>query len=330
MPKKRVFSGVKPSGELTIGNYLGAIKNWVAEQDKFDNIFCIVDLHAITVPQDPQDLLRRAYHILAIYLACGLDPQKCTLFIQSHVPTHAELAWILNCFTYMGELGRMTQYKDKSAKIGKDKAGVGLFDYPVLMAADILLYQTDFVPVGEDQKQHVEFTRTLARRFNNRYGITFKIPEPMIRKESAKIMGLDNPQKKMDKSAESEYNYILILDKPDDIRRKISKAVTDSESGIKFDPKRKGLCNLLTIYRLLSEVVPPQIEKEFSGKGYGEFKKALAELIIEKLTPIQERYNKLISDKSYLDKILADGKIKASKIASETLENVKKKVGFIV
>lgn len=326
---KRVFSGIQPSGIIHIGNYFGAIKNWVDIQNDYECIFCAVDLHAITLPQNPKELLENTYKIISLYLACGINP-KNILFIQSQVSAHAELTWILNTITYMGELSRMTQYKEKSSVEKSESVGVGLFDYPVLMAADILLYQTDLVPVGKDQKQHVEIARTIAKRFNNRFGNTFKIPEPLIKKEGCCIMALDEPEKKMSKSAKSEYNYISLLDKPEIIRKKISKAVTDSQTGIVFDPKRKGLYNLLTIYQLFSEVAPPQIEAKFAGKGYGDFKKALAELIIEKLAPIQEKYHKLIADKSYLNKILADGKTKASKIAEKTLRNVKEKVGFIL
>lgn len=328
---KRALSGIRCSGILHIGNYLGALKQWIDKQNEFDNTYFIADLHTITTPINPKNLHDTAYKTLAIYLACGIDPKKSTIFLQSQMPQHPELAWILNCITHFGELKRMTQFKDKSEKSGVERASVGLFDYPVLMAADILIYQADVVPVGEDQSQHVEFARTLARRFNNRYGQAFRIPELLIKKEAARIMGLDNPEKKMSKTAESEYNYITLIDKPDDIRKKISKAVTDSEKGIVFDPKRKGLFNLLTIYQLLSESrTSTEIETKFAGKGYGDFKKALAELIIEKLAPIQEKYHKLIADKSYLDKILAEGKTKASQIAEKTLKDVKKKVGFIL
>lgn len=327
---KRIFSGVKPSGELTIGNYLGAIQNWVKIYEQYESIFCVVDLHAITVGHNPKELRERTYKILALYLASGLDPKKAIFFAQSHLSEHTELAWILNCHTYMGELKRMTQYKDKIQKEGADKSTVGLFDYPVLMAADILLYQTDIVPVGEDQVQHVEFARDLAKRFNNKYGELFKLPQTLLRDSGARIMALDNPEIKMEKTAESQYNYILMLDKPEDIKKKISRAVTDSEKSIKLDPKRKGLYNLITIYHLFSDIMPEEIVKKYDNKGYKEFKKDLANIIIENLTPIQEKYNKLIKDKDYLDKILAEGAKKAKVIAQKTLSEVKDKIGFVI
>jgi tryptophanyl-tRNA synthetase len=326
---KRIFSGVKPSGELTIGNYLGAIQNWVKIYEQYESIFCIVDLHAITVSHNPKELYERTYKILAIYLASGLDPKKATFFVQSHIPAHTELSWIINCHTYMGELGRMTQFKDKSQKNMADKSSVGLFDYPVLMASDILLYQTDIVPVGEDQVQHVEFTRDIAKRFNNKYGQLFKIPQVLLRENGARIMALDDPHKKMEKTADSQYNYILILDKPEIIQKKISRAVTDSEKTIDFDPKRAGLYNLMIIYSLFSGLTSQEIEKKYIGKGYKEFKKDLANLIIENLVPIQNKYHKFINDKNLLDKILAEGTKKAQTIAQKTLSKVKNKVGFI-
>ncbi len=326
---KRIFSGVKPSGELTLGNYLGAIENWVKIYEQYESIFCIVDLHAITVGHDPKQLHDRTYNILALYIASGLDPKKASFFVQSHIPEHAELTWIINCHAYMGELGRMIQYKDKTQKGGADKSTVGLFDYPALMAADILLYQTDFVPVGEDQIQHVEFTRDIAKRFNNRYGQLFKLPQVLLRDSGARIMALDDPKKKMEKTADSQYNYILMLDKPEDIQRKISRAVTDSEKTINLDPKRAGLYNLMTIYSLFSGLIPQDIEKKYVGKGYKEFKEDLANLIIENLTPIQDKYNKLIKDKDYLDKILAEGAKKARVIARKTLDDVKDKIGLV-
>lgn len=329
MDKKRSLSGIRCSGVIHIGNYLGAIKQWVREQDLQENVYFLADLHTITTPINPNNLRKNVYESLAMYLACGLDPKKSLIFLQSQVPAHPELTWILNAIAYMGELRRMTQFKEKSAKSNTERAGVGLFDYPILMTADILLYRPDFVPVGEDQLQHVELARTLARRFNHRYGETFKIPEVKFNRETMRIMGLDNPEKKMSKSAESEYNYIALTDSPEKIRKKISKAVTDSQKNIVFDPKRKGLFNLLTIYQALSELRTPIIEKRFAGKGYSDFKKDLAELIIKKLAPIQEKYQKLIKDKSYLDRVFAEGAKKASKIANKTLEEVKKKVGLI-
>ncbi|MCL5795343.1 MAG: tryptophan--tRNA ligase [Patescibacteria group bacterium] len=329
MNKKRSLSGIRCSGIIHIGNYLGAIKNWVVNQNKMANIYFLADLHALTTPIEPKKLRENTYQSLALYLACGIDPNKSIIFLQSQVPAHAELTWILNTVAYMGELRRMTQFKDKSAKTNTEKAGVGLFDYPVLMAADILLYQTDLVPIGEDQLQHVELARVLARRFNHRYGEVFKIPEPQISRSTMRIMGLDNPEKKMSKSAESEYNYIALTDSPESIKKKISKAVTDSQQGIIFDPKRAGLYNLLTIYQAFSGLEPKAIEKKFAGKGYGDFKTDLSQLIIAKLAPIQEKYQQIIADKTYLDKIFAEGAARASKIANVTLKEVKNKVGLI-
>ena len=327
--KKIAFSGIQPSGIVHIGNYLGAIKNWVEIQKEFESIFCVVDLHAITVPQEPKKLTENIYKTLAVMLAAGIDPDKSTVFIQSHVPAHTELAWILNSIAHMGELNRMTQFKEKSEKIKLESASVGLFDYPVLMAADILLYNTNIVPVGEDQKQHVELARDLANRFNSHFGDIFIVPEPVIRKEGARIMGLDNPQKKMSKSAESEANYIALTDSPDIITKKISRAVTDSMSTIEFDSKRKGLFNLMIIYELFSGLKPTEIEKKYQGKGYADFKKDLAELIIEKLAPFQKKYDKLIADKKYLMEVAKSGAKKATPIAEKKLKEVKNKIGLI-
>lgn len=327
--KKIAFSGIQPTGIVHIGNYLGAIKNWVEIQEEYDSIFCVVDLHAITVPQDPKKLTENTYKMIAIMLASGIDPNKSTIFIQSHISAHAELTWILNTISHMGELNRMTQYKEKSEKFKSDLASVGLFDYPILMAADILLYNTDIVPVGEDQKQHVELTRDLSNRFNSQFGATFKIPTPVIRKEGARIMGLDNPEKKMSKSAESEYNYIALTDSPEIIKKKISRAVTDSKSTIEFDPKRPGLYNLITIYQLFSELAPQQIEKKYAGKGYAEFKKDLAEVIIDKLAPFQKKYEKLITDKKYLLDVAKSGAKIANSIAEKKVKEVKDKIGLI-
>lgn len=338
---KRALSGIRCSGVIHIGNYLGAVKQWVVEQNEYENIYFLADLHAITTPIEPKDLKENIYKSLAIYLSCGLDPKKSIIFLQSQMPQHPELGWILNCLTYMGELSRMTQYKEKSeiqnlkseinSKLKtQNSPSVGLFDYPVLMAADILLYQADMVPVGEDQKQHVEFTRGLAKRFNNKYGETFKIPEVKIKKEAARIMGLDNPEKKMAKSAESQYNYIALLDDPSLIKKKISRAVTDSQKEIKLDPKRKGLFNLMTIYHLFSGLEASEIEDKYKGKGYKEFKEDLANIIIDALKPIQEKYNKLIKDKPYLDKILKEGADKARPIAQKTLDDVKRRIGFVI
>jgi len=322
---QRIFSGVQPSGNLHIGNYLGAIKNWVKMQNDFESIFCIVDLHAITVPQDPEELRKKTLEIAKIYLACGIDPTKSTIFVQSHVPEHSELCWILNTITKVSEMERMTQFKDKSEN--KEGVGMGLFDYPVLMAADILLYDTNVVPVGEDQVQHVELTRTLAKRFNSKFGETFVVPEPKLVKEGARIMGLDNPEKKMSKSAESEYNYISLTDSADDIRRKIKKAVTDSGSEIVYSQDKPALYNLINIYSLFSEKKPEEIVKMFAGKGYADFKNDLAEVIISGLKPIQEKIQSL-TDEEVLS-ILNKGRNKVASLASQKLAEVKKRIGFI-
>lgn len=326
--KKTIFSGVKPTGIPHLGNYLGAITQWVENQEKYNNIFCVVDLHAITLPQPPKELQKRIYLTAAIYLAAGIDPRKSIIFIQSQVPAHSELAWILITIAKMGELGRMTQFKNKSQSSQKDSIPVGLFTYPALMAADILLYQTNFVPVGEDQKQHVELTRDLAQRFNHQFGRTFVVPEPVIKKMGAKIMALDNPEAKMSKSADNLNGCIFITDSSDAIRKKIMRAVTDSGTTIKFDPARKGLYNLLTIYQMLSNQTANQIEKHFAGKGYGELKKELAELIIQELRPIQTKINYYLKNQRLLDKILAEGAKKANYIATRNLDLVKKKMGL--
>lgn len=327
--KKIALSGIKPSGILHLGNYLGAIAQWVENQDKYNNLFCVVDLHAITVPQDPKQLKENTYLTAATYLASGIDPKKSIIFIQSHVPAHSELSWILTTISKTGELSRMTQFKDKTVA-KKDNVPMGLFTYPILMAADILLYHADVVPVGEDQKQHVELTRDLARRFNHNFGKTFTIPEPLIRKSGSRIMGLDNPENKMDKSTLNPTSYIALIDNPETIRKKIMRAVTDSGKTIQFDPKRKGLYNLLTIYKLLSGKTEKQIEQHFSQKGYGDFKKELADLLIEKLSPIQKKIKYYMNNKKLLDKILTDGAKQANKIAAKTLVEVKKKVGLVI
>jgi len=341
MSKQRIFSGIQPSGNLHLGNYLGAIKNWVKLQNDFDSIFCVVDLHAITVPQDPEKIRKKIIEVAKIYLACGIDPKKSAIFIQSHVPEHAELCWILNTLVKISELERMTQFKDKSAK-NKEGVGMGLFDYPVLMAADILLYDTQVVPVGEDQLQHIEITRTLANRFNKKFGETFVIPEPFITREGMRIMSLDDPAKKMSKSAESEYNYIALTDSEEAVRRKIKKAVTDSGTEIKYtdDPPRvdeasprveagkPALKNLINIYSLLSDKKPQEIEELYAGKGYAEFKEGLAEVVVDFLRPFQEKYNAL-TDEEVL-KILQAGAEKVRPLARKKLEEVKKKVGFIL
>ena len=326
---KKIFSGVQPSGNIHLGNYLGALSQWVKIQNEAECIFCIVDLHAITVEQDPKKLQEKILELAALYLACGIDPEKSTIFVQSDRPEHSELAWIINCHTYMGELNRMTQFKEKAE--GKDKYSVGLFDYPALMAADILLYQTDQVPVGEDQKQHLEITRDIAQRMNNRYGEIFTIPEPVIQKETARIMALDNPTKKMSKSAESANSYIALTDDDETIRAKIRRAVTDSGSEIKADPPAGGkpaMTNLLNIFSAVTGKSVSDLEQQFAGKNYGEFKEALAEAIIAELAPVRERFEKIIADKDGLKKILKDGSAKVAPIAQKTLAQVKEKVGL--
>lgn len=325
--KKRVFSGIQPSGDLHLGNYLGALKRWVDEQGEKENIFCIVDLHAITVPQDPKELKRKIRELAAIYFAAGIDPEKSTVFVQSDISTHAELGWILNCFTPVGWMNKMTQFKDKAGD-QRESVSVGLYDYPVLMAADILLYQTDEVPVGEDQKQHVEITRNIAQRFNSIYGETFKLPEPKISQIAARVMNLDDPTKKMSKSNLSANSRINLLDEPDLIRSKMMKATTDSDNKISFDPSRPGVFNLLEIYENLTGKSRDEIEKHFSGKGYGDFKKEVAEVVIAALKPIQEKYHKLMENPETIEKMLQEGADRIRPIAQQTLKEVKEKVGL--
>ncbi|MEO8607671.1 MAG: tryptophan--tRNA ligase [Chloroflexota bacterium] len=330
-PKRRVLSGIQPSGKLTIGNYLGALRQWVAEQDTFDCYFCVVDLHAITLPQDPKQLLSKTREVAALYLASGLDPDKVTIFVQSHVPAHAELAWILTCLSPLGWLNRMTQFKDKAAKQSQDSIGAGLLNYPILMAADILLYQAHAVPVGDDQRQHLEFTRDLAQRFNSLYGEAFTIPEAMIPREGARIMGLDNPTTKMSKSEASEHHAVYLLDNPAKVKKTVMRATTDSHSEIKFsdESERAGIQNLLTIYQTLTNTNRDEIESEFEGRGYGDLKKAVVIQINDLLSPLQARYNQIIDEPDYLDEILAQGADKASEIAEATLDNVKTKIGLL-
>ena len=323
--RKRIFSGAQPTGELHIGNYLGALRNWVALQDEYESFYCIVNLHAITLPQDPKTLRQKTRDLARIYLAAGVDPDNSTVFIQSDVPEHAELTWILSCISRMGELERMTQFKDKG-KGNRERAGVGLFTYPVLMAADILLYQTDLVPVGQDQKQHLELTRDLAERFNRDFGETFKVPEPFIPPVGANIKSLQDPQKKMSKSDENLNGSIFLLDDPDTITKKIKRAVTDSGTDIRFDEERPAIKNLLTIYSLLTGKSNEQCEQHFEGKGYGHFKTELAETVVEFLRPFQERVNQY--DDASLDAILKPGAEKARAIASETLADVYRKMGI--
>ncbi len=326
--KKRVFSGIQPTGDTHIGNYLGAIKQWVKRQDDFDNIFCIVDLHAITVlPQDPKVLKAKIRELSGLYFAAGIDPKRSIVFVQSHISAHSELAWILNCFLPIGWMQRMTQYKEKSQK-QKEQVSVGLFDYPALMAADILLYDTDGVPVGDDQKQHVELTRDVAQRFNSIYGETFKIPEPLIPEVGARIMGLDDPTSKMNKSETAANHAISLLDKPDVIRGKISRATTDSQREIRFDEERPGIYNLLVIYQLFSGMSRKDIEAHFSDKGYAVLKEELGEVVVEGLRPLQTRYQELTADPGYIDSLLTEGANRARPLAEKVLASVKERVGL--
>ncbi len=326
--KKRMLSGIKPSGDLTLGSYLGAIKNWKERADEFECYYFMADLHAITVRQNPADLRRRTMEQLAQYIACGLDPKKNTLFIQSHVHQHAELGWVLNCYAMFGELSRMTQFKDKSAK-NADNINGGLFTYPSLMAADILLYQPDYVPVGEDQKQHVELTHTIARRFNSVYGDVFKLPEPYIPKVGARVMSLTNPTAKMSKSENEDTGRILLMDSPEQIMRQFKRAVTDSETCVRFDKENKpGVSNLMTIYAACTGKTYEEIEREFDGQGYGAFKPAVGEAVVETLRPIQEEARRLLADKAYLQDVCRKGAERADYAAEKTLRKVYKKVGF--
>jgi tryptophanyl-tRNA synthetase len=325
--RKRVFSGIQPTSNIHIGNYLGAIQNYVRLQDKYDCVYCIVDLHAITIPQDPVVLKARIREVAGLLLAAGIDPERAILFVQSHVSAHSELAWILNCFIPMGWMQRMTQFKEKSAR-HKEQVSVGLFDYPALMAADILLYDTDVVPVGEDQKQHVELARDTAQRFNSIYGETLVLPEPFIPDVGARIMGLDDPTRKMSKSEAASGHAINLLDTPDDIRNKIMRATTDSQREIRFDEGRPGIFNLLTIYQLFTGGKQKEIEAQFEGKGYSDFKKALAEVVVEGLRPLQTRYNELTADPTRIDSILSDSADRARPIAEMVLSKVREKVGL--
>ena len=327
--KKTLLSGIQPSGDLHLGNYLGAVRNWAKMSDEFNCYYFMADLHTLTVRQDPKELRRRSTAQLAQYIACGLDPQKNTLFLQSHVHEHAELGWILNCYTMFGELSRMTQFKDKCAK-NADNINGGLFTYPSLMAADILLYQADYVPVGEDQKQHCELTRDIAIRFNNLYGETFKIPEPYIPKVGARIMSLGTPTSKMSKS--DPQGCVFLMDKPEDIARKFKRAITDSDTErcVRYDPENKpGVSNLMNIYSAVTGKSFDEIEREFDGKGYGAFKPSVGDAVIETLRPIREEAERMIADKAYLQQIYTEGAQKASCIARRTLRKVYKKVGLV-
>ena len=325
--KKIIFSGIQPSGALTLGNYLGAVKNWINLQKEYFCYYCVVDLHALTVRQNPADLKKRTLDVLALLLAAGIDPEKSVVYMQSQVSAHAQLAWILDCYTYMGELSRMTQFKEKSKKTDGN-INSGLFTYPVLMAADILLYQTDLVPVGADQKQHLELTRDIALRFNNIYGDVFKIPEGYIPKSGARIMSLQEPDKKMSKSDENENSYIALLDDSAAIKRKIKRAVTDSDGQIRFSPDKPGVSNLLTIYSSITQKSIKECENEFKGKGYGILKEAVAETVDAELSPLRERYAEIRKDKVYLNDVMSAGRERAEKEAFKTLMKVHKKVGL--
>lgn len=325
--KKTLFSGMQATGNLTLGNYLGALKNWVTISDEYQTFFSVVDMHSITVRQDPAELRRRARNLLTLYIAAGLDPEKNCIYYQSHVSGHAELSWILNCFTYMGELNRMTQFKDKAAKHA-DNINAGLFTYPVLMAADILLYQADVVPVGIDQMQHLELTRDIAQRFNGVYGDVFTIPEPYVGKVGAKIMSLQDPAKKMSKSDENPNASIYLMDDPDTIMRKCKRAVTDSEAQILYREEQPGVKNLIDIYSACTGKTPDETVKEFDGKGYGDFKMAVGEAVVSVLKPLQDEYARLEKDKAFIDGIIKNNAEKANYFATKTLRKVQRKVGF--
>ena len=324
--KKIILSGIQATGNLTLGNYLGALNNWVEMQDKYDCYYMIADLHTLTVRRDPEELRKNTLSLIALYIAAGLDPEKNTIFVQSHVPAHSGLSWILNCYTYIGELNRMTQFKDKAAKHA-DNINSGLFNYPVLMAADIL----DLVPVGDDQRQHLEITRDIAERFNKLYGETFKIPEAYVGKAGARIMGLQDPTSKMSKSAENELDKILLTDSPEDIMKKFKKAVTDSENKVRYDKETKpGVSNLMTIYGVIKNKSMEEIEKEFDGVGYGDFKKAVGEAVVERLEPLQARYNELINEPEKLRAIYEKGDKRAQEKTADLLKEVYRKVGLVV
>ena len=327
--KKKVLSCIQPSGMLTLGNYLGALKNWLFMQEEFDCTYAVADLHAITVRQDPQKFKGQIYSTYALLLALGLDPQRSTIFIQSHLPEHTALTWLLSSCTQFGELSRMTQFKAKSA-VHTDNINVGLFAYPVLMAADILLYQPDFVPVGADQKQHLEMARDIAMRFNRLYGDVFKVPEPYIPTVGARVMSLQDPTKKMSKSDENVNSFVAILDDRDTIIRKFKRAVTDSEAQVRFSEDKPGVSNLITIYSAITGKKTPDIEREFEGKGYGEFKLAVGETVADELAPIKEKYEEIITDKAELERIFRDGDMRAEKTARKTYFKAMKKMGFVI
>ncbi len=325
--RKSLFSGMQATGTLTLGNYLGALKNWVELEKEYECFYCVVDMHSITIRQDPAELRRRARALLTLYIAAGLDPEKNCIYYQSHVSAHAELSWILNCFTYMGELNRMTQFKDKAAK-HSDNINAGLYTYPVLMAADILLFQSDVVPVGSDQKQHLEITRDIAERFNGIYGDVFTIPEPYIGKQGARIMSLQDPDKKMSKSDENPNASIYLMDDPDTIIRKFKRAVTDSDNEIRYSDNKPGIKNLIDIYGVATGKTVAEVEKEFASSGYGDFKLAVGESVVSLLKPIQDKFEALQKDKGYIDGIIKANAEKANYYATKTLRKVQKKVGF--
>lgn len=330
MDKKIILSGIQATGSLTLGNYLGALNNWVEMQDEYDCYYMIADLHTLTIRKDPEELRKNTLSLIALYIAAGLDPEKNTIFVQSHIPAHSCLSWVLNCYTYMGELNRMTQFKDKAAKHA-DNINSGLFTYPVLMAADILAYNADLVPVGEDQKQHLEITRDIADRFNSIYGETFKMPEPYIGKVGARIMGLQDPTSKMSKSSPNELDKILLTDTPEEIRKKFKKAVTDSENKVRYDRAEKpGVSNLMAIYGIIKNKSMEEIEKEFDGLGYGAFKTAVADAVVERLEPLQKRYYELLENPEKLKAIYEKGDKKATEKANKILKEVYNKIGLVV
>lgn len=326
--KKVILSGIQPTGVFTLGNYIGAVKNWGKMQEEYDCAYFIADLHSLTIRQDPAALRKQSLDAFALLLACGIDPEKSLVFVQSHVPTHSELSWVLSCYTQFGELSRMTQFKDKSARHA-DNVNAGLFTYPALMAADILLYQADMVPVGDDQRQHLEFTRDVAVRFNNLYGNTFKVPEAYIPKAGARVMSLQEPTKKMSKSDENQNAFITILDEPNVIINKFKRAVTDSEKEVCFREGKDGINNLMTIYSVITGRTIEQIEQEFEGKGYGDFKLAVGEAVAEELREVRENFKRLSADKAYLEQVYRTGAEKAAAVSARTLAKVKKKVGLL-
>ena len=329
-PRKKILSCIQPTGIPTLGNYLGALKNWKNLDSDFDAAYAVADLHAITVRQDPKLLKKQITEMYALLLAIGLDPEKSVIFVQSHVPAHSQLAWLLNCYTQFGEMSRMTQFKDKSAKHA-DNVNVGLFSYPVLMAADILLYKADYVPVGADQKQHLEITRDIAERFNNIYGNVFKIPEPYIGRTGAKVMSLQDPTKKMSKSDTNVKAFISMLDKPETIIKKMKSAVTDSDACVRFDEENKaGISNLMGIYSCCTGLSMEEIEREFEGKGYGDFKQRVGEAVAEELRPIQAEFDRLMRDEAYLKDCMRKGAERASMIAQRTLDKAMKKIGYVM